>query len=151
RILITVKNALEKTELVQETTKLRKKILSKYEMIGESSSMLNIKNIIAKVAPTDARILITGPNGAGKELVARAVYEQSTRKSAPFVEVSCAAMPSALIGSEVSGHEKGAFTSAIKQRIGKFEQANEGTIFLDEIGDMSLSAQAKGLRVLQER
>ncbi|MCK9562370.1 MAG: sigma-54 dependent transcriptional regulator [Bacteroidales bacterium] len=151
RILITVKNALEKTELVQETTKLRKKILSKYEMIGESSSMLNIKNIIAKVAPTDARILITGPNGAGKELVARAVYEQSTRKSAPFVEVNCAAIPSELIESELFGHEKGAFTSAIKQRIGKFEQANEGTIFLDEIGDMSLSAQAKVLRVLQER
>lgn len=151
RILITVKNALEKTELVQETTKLRRKISSKYEMIGESAPMINIKNIIAKVAPTDARILITGPNGAGKELVARAVYEQSTRKKAPFVEVNCAAIPSELIESELFGHEKGAFTSAIKQRIGKFEQANEGTIFLDEIGDMSLSAQAKVLRVLQER
>ncbi len=151
RILITVKNALEKTELVQETTKLRRKISSKYEMIGESAPMMNIKNMIAKVAPTDARILITGPNGAGKELVARAVYEQSTRKKAPFVEVNCAAIPSELIESELFGHEKGAFTSAIKQRIGKFEQANEGTIFLDEIGDMSLSAQAKVLRVLQER
>lgn len=151
RILITVKNALDKTNLVQETTVLKRKVLSKYEMIGNSEALLHIKEIIAKIAPTDARVLITGPNGAGKELVARAIHDQSIRKAAPFVEVNCAAIPSELIESELFGHEKGAFTSAIKTRIGKFEQAEGGTIFLDEIGDMSLSAQAKVLRALQEK
>ena len=151
RILITVKNALEKTVLVQETTKLRKKISSKYEMIGASAPMMKIRDMIAKVSSTDARVLITGPNGAGKELVARAIHEQSSRNLGPFIEVNCAAIPSELIESELFGHEKGAFTSAVKQRIGKFEQAEGGTIFLDEIGDMSLSAQAKVLRALQER
>ncbi|HON52841.1 MAG TPA: sigma-54 dependent transcriptional regulator [Bacteroidales bacterium] len=151
RILITVKNALDKTSLVQETTVLKRKVLSKYEMIGNSEALTHIKEIIAKIAPTDARVLITGPNGAGKELVARAIHDQSNRKNAPFVEVNCAAIPSELIESELFGHEKGAFTSAIKTRIGKFEQAEGGTIFLDEIGDMSLSAQAKVLRALQEK
>jgi DNA-binding NtrC family response regulator len=151
RILITVKNALDKTSLVQETTVLKRKVLSKYEMIGNSEALTHIKEIITKIAPTDARVLITGPNGAGKELVARAIHDQSNRKNAPFVEVNCAAIPSELIESELFGHEKGAFTSAIKTRIGKFEQAEGGTIFLDEIGDMSLSAQAKVLRALQEK
>ncbi|HPH15645.1 MAG TPA: sigma-54 dependent transcriptional regulator [Bacteroidales bacterium] len=151
RILITVKNALDKTNLVQETTVLKRKVLSKYEMIGNSDALKQITGIIEKIAPTDARVLITGPNGSGKELVARAIHSQSNRKSAPFVEVNCAAIPSELIESELFGHEKGAFTSAIKTRIGKFEQAEGGTIFLDEIGDMSLSAQAKVLRALQEK
>ncbi|MFO7869046.1 MAG: sigma-54 dependent transcriptional regulator [Bacteroidales bacterium] len=151
RVMITVKNALDKSVLLNETSHLKKKISSKYEMIGESKPMMHIKEMIQKIAPTDARVLITGPNGSGKELVARAVHEHSERAKAPFVEVNCAAIPSELIESELFGHEKGAFTSAIKQRIGKFEQAQGGTIFLDEIGDMSLSAQAKVLRVLQEQ
>lgn len=150
RILITVKNALDKTQLVQETKKLKKKIASKYEMIGNSKPLASIRDMIAKVAPTDARVLITGSNGTGKELVAKAIHEQSNRVAMPFIEVNCAAIPSELIESELFGHEKGAFTSAIKDRKGKFEQADGGTIFLDEIGDMSLSAQAKVLRVLQE-
>ena len=151
RILITTRNALEKNVLVQETSKLKKKILSQYEMIGNSAALQAIKTDIAKIAPTDARVLITGPNGAGKELVARAIHEQSTRAKAPFVEVNCAAIPTELIESELFGHEKGAFTSAVKTRTGKFEQAEGGTIFLDEIGDMSLTAQAKVLRALQEK
>ncbi|MDR0940866.1 MAG: sigma-54 dependent transcriptional regulator [Bacteroidales bacterium] len=151
RILITTRNALEKNVLVQETSKLKKKISSQYEMIGNSAALQAIKHDIAKIAPTDARVLITGPNGAGKELVARAIHEQSARAKAPFVEVNCAAIPTELIESELFGHEKGAFTSAVKTRIGKFEQAEGGTIFLDEIGDMSLTAQAKVLRALQEK
>lgn len=151
RILITTRNALEKNILVQETSKLKKKISSKYEMIGNSAALQAIKNDIAKIAPTDARVLITGPNGAGKELVARALHEQSARAKAPFIEVNCAAIPTELIESELFGHEKGAFTSAVKTRVGKFEQAEGGTIFLDEIGDMSLTAQAKVLRALQEK
>lgn len=150
RILVTVRNALEKKTLVTETTSLKKKISSKHQMIGESSAIKKVKDMIEKVAPTDARVLITGKNGTGKEVVARWLHEKSNRNKAPFVEVNCAAIPSELIESELFGHEKGAFTSAIKQRKGKFEQANEGTIFLDEIGDMSLSAQAKVLRALQE-
>ncbi len=151
RILVTVRNALDKKNLVQETKMLKKKINNKYQMIGESAPLKKIFDIVGKVAPTDARVLITGPNGSGKELVARALHEQSNRKDAPFVEVNCAAIPSELIESELFGHEKGAFTSAIKTRIGKFEQADGGTLFLDEIGDMSLSAQAKVLRALQEQ
>lgn len=151
RILITVKHALDRTVLVKETVSLKKKISSKYQMIGESAPMKQIKDMIEKVAQTDARVLITGPNGAGKELVARDIHEKSPRSSGPFIEVNCAAIPSELIESELFGHEKGAFTSAIKQRLGKFEQAQGGTIFLDEIGDMSLSAQAKVLRALQEQ
>ena len=150
RILVTVKNALDKTILVQETKILKKKIENKYQMIGNSSALNEIREMISKVAGTDARVLITGGNGTGKELVARAIHDQSHRASGPFVEVNCAAIPSELIESELFGHEKGAFTSAIKQRKGKFEQAENGTIFLDEIGDMSLSAQAKVLRALQE-
>lgn len=151
RILVTVRNALDKKNLVQETAILKKKVGSKYQMIGNSEPLQKIQEIIGKVAPTDARVLITGPNGSGKELVARALHDQSNRKSAPFVEVNCAAIPSELIESELFGHEKGSFTSAIKTRIGKFEQADGGTLFLDEIGDMSLSAQAKVLRALQEQ
>lgn len=151
RILVTVRNALDKKNLVQETKMLKKTINNKYQMIGESEPLKKIFEIVEKVAPTDARVLITGPNGSGKELVARALHEQSNRKDAPFVEVNCAAIPSELIESELFGHEKGAFTSAIKTRIGKFEQADGGTLFLDEIGDMSLSAQAKVLRALQEQ
>ncbi len=158
RILVTVRNALEKKNLVQETTKLKqettmlkKKIGSKYQMIGKSEPLQKIFDIINKVAPTDARVLITGPNGSGKELIARALHNQSNRSNAPFVEVNCAAIPSELIESELFGHEKGAFTSAVKTRIGKFEQADGGTLFLDEIGDMSLAAQAKVLRALQEQ
>lgn len=150
RLLITLRNALDKTSLVAETKTLKKKIAHKYDMIGESEPIAMVKEIIEKVAPTDARVLITGPNGSGKELVARWVHEKSNRASAPFVEVNCAAIPSELIESELFGHEKGSFTSAVKQRIGKFEQADNGTLFLDEIGDMSLSAQAKVLRALQE-
>ena len=151
RILVTVRNALDKKNLVQETAILKKKVGSKYQMIGQSEALQKIQEIIGKVAPTDARVLITGPNGSGKELVARALHDQSNRKNAPFVEVNCAAIPSELIESELFGHEKGSFTSAIKTRIGKFEQADGGTLFLDEIGDMSLSAQAKVLRALQEQ
>ena len=151
RLLITVKHALEKTELVTETKTLKRKISKTYEMVGDSEPIARVKEIIEKVAPTDARVLITGSNGTGKELVARWLHEKSNRHGAAFVEVNCAAIPSELIESELFGHEKGAFTSAIKQRIGKFEQADGGTIFLDEIGDMSLSAQAKVLRALQER
>ncbi len=150
RLLITVRNAMDKKSLVAETKQLRKRISRGYEMIGSSDAMLHIQETIAKVAPTDARVLITGENGVGKELVARRIHELSNRANGPLVEVNCAAIPSELIESELFGHEKGSFTSAIKQRIGKFEQANGGTLFLDEIGDMSLDAQAKMLRALQE-
>jgi len=150
RIMVTVRNALDKTNLIQETKVLKKKVNMKYQMIGEAEAILKVKGMIEKVAPTDARVLITGENGTGKEVVARWLHEKSNRASQPFIEVNCAAIPSELIESELFGHEKGAFTSAIKQRKGKFEQADGGTIFLDEIGDMSLSAQAKVLRALQE-
>ncbi len=150
RLLVVIRNALDKTTLVTETKILKKKVDKKYAMIGESLAIHKLRQMIEMVAPTDARVLITGDNGTGKEVVARHIYQQSHRVNAPFVEVNCAAIPSELIESELFGHEKGAFTSAIKTRIGKFEQANEGTIFLDEIGDMSLSAQAKVLRCLQE-
>ncbi len=150
RLLISVRNALDKSVLVNETKVLRKKISGQYQMIGNSPAILHVRELIDKVAPTEARVMITGENGTGKEVVARLLFQQSNRANAPFVEVNCAAIPSELIESELFGHEKGAFTSAIKQRIGKFEQADGGTIFLDEIGDMSLSAQTKVLRVLQE-
>jgi DNA-binding NtrC family response regulator len=150
RLEITLRNALDKTSLIRETRNLKKKISKKYEMIGESSAVQEMKEMIDKVAPTDARVLITGPNGSGKELVAKSLHENSKRINGPMVEVNCAAIPSELIESELFGHEKGSFTSAIKQRIGKFELAEAGTLFLDEIGDMSLSAQAKVLRALQE-
>ncbi|MBS1589000.1 MAG: sigma-54-dependent Fis family transcriptional regulator [Bacteroidetes bacterium] len=150
RLLITIRNAMDKKILVAETKQLRKKVSKISEMIGESAPMKSIKETIEKVAPTDARVLITGDNGAGKELVARRIHELSHRSNAPLIEVNCAAIPSELIESELFGHEKGSFTSAIKQRIGKFEQANGGTLFMDEIGDMSLDAQAKVLRALQE-
>jgi len=150
RLLITVRNALDINSLVVETKSLKRKIAKRHQMIGASIAIEKVRMMIERVAPTDARVLITGENGTGKEVVARLLYEQSNRVNAPFVEVNCAAIPSELIESELFGHEKGAFTSAIKQRIGKFEQADTGTIFLDEIGDMSLSAQTKVLRVLQE-
>lgn len=150
RLLITVRNALEKGTLVKETKVLKRKVSKTKEILGASEGISLIKESIEKVAPTDARVLITGANGSGKELVARWLHEKSNRSSAPLVEVNCAAIPSELIESELFGHEKGSFTSAVKQRIGKFEQANGGTLFLDEIGDMSLSAQAKVLRALQE-
>ena len=150
RLLITIRNAMDKTNLVAETKVLKRKVSKVEEMIGESGPIVRIKETIEKVAPTDARILITGENGVGKELVARWVHEKSNRATCPLVEVNCAAIPSELIESELFGHEKGSFTSAVKQRIGKFEQAHGGTLFLDEIGDMSLSAQAKVLRALQE-
>jgi DNA-binding NtrC family response regulator len=150
RLLITLRNALERSDLISETRILKRKITKTNEMIGESKAILKIKEMIDRVAPTDARVLVTGENGTGKELVARWLHEKSQRASAPFVEVNCAAIPSELIESELFGHEKGAFTSAHKQRKGKFEQANGGTLFLDEIGDMSLSAQSKVLRALQE-
>ena len=150
RILITIKNATEKTSLVKETKILRKKTNSKYEIVGESESIKHVKDVIARVAATEARVLITGSNGTGKELVAHNLHMLSNRSGAPFVEVNCAAIPGELIESELFGHEKGSFTSAIKQHKGKFEQAEGGTLFLDEIGDMSLAAQAKVLRVLQE-
>ncbi len=150
RLLVTLKNALERSDLVGETKRLRKKISRKYTIVGESEPIQKVKAMIDKVAATDARVLITGANGTGKELVARELHEKSTRAGGPFIEVNCAAIPSELIESELFGHEKGAFTSAHKQRLGKFEQAQGGTIFLDEIGDMSLSAQAKVLRALQE-
>jgi DNA-binding NtrC family response regulator len=150
RLLITIRNALDKSTLITETKVLKKKVSKGFEMVGESDAIQGVRQIIEKVAPTDARVLITGANGTGKELVARSLHDQSTRAPGPFIEVNCAAIPSELIESELFGHEKGAFTSAIKQRKGKFEQADGGTIFLDEIGDMSLSAQAKVLRALQE-
>lgn len=150
RLLVTVRNALDKSELVEETKVLRRKISKAYDMVGESEAIAQIKTMIDRVAPTDARVLITGENGTGKEVAARWIHDKSNRLKGPFVEVNCAAIPSELIESELFGHEKGAFTSANKQRKGKFEQANGGTIFLDEIGDMSLSAQAKVLRALQE-
>lgn len=150
RILITIKNAGERTVLTVQNKALKKKVYGA-DMIGESAPMLQVKNIIEKVAPTDARVLIMGPNGSGKELVARNLHGQSNRSIMPFVELNCAAIPSELIESELFGHEKGSFTSAIKQHKGKFEQADGGTLFLDEIGDMSLAAQAKVLRVLQEK
>lgn len=150
RLLVTVRNALDKTSLVTETKQLKKKISKTFDIIGESKAIKDIKDIIEKVAPTEARVLITGGNGSGKELVARWLHEKSNRAGGPLVEVNCAAIPSELIESELFGHEKGAFTSAVAQRKGKFEQAEGGTIFLDEIGDMSLSAQAKVLRALQE-
>ncbi len=157
RILITIKNATdkatlveEKTRLTNETTRLTKKVYGQ-QMIGESPAILRIKEMIDRVAPTDARVLITGSNGTGKELVARSLHQKSHRSALPYIEVNCAAIPSELIESELFGHEKGAFTSAIKQHKGKFEQADGGTLFLDEIGDMSLAAQAKVLRVLQEK
>jgi two-component system nitrogen regulation response regulator NtrX len=150
RLLISVRNALGKKQLVQETKTLKKKIDKSLEMIGHSEALQFIQKTIEKVAPTDARVLITGPNGSGKELIAKSLHAKSNRNQEVFIEVNCAAIPSELIESELFGHEKGAFTSAIKQRIGKFEQAHGGTLFLDEIGDMSLSAQAKVLRALQE-
>ncbi len=150
RLLITIRNAMDKSSLVTETKILKKKVNKKYEIIGESKALQSIVDMADRVAKTDARVLITGGNGSGKELVARRIHDQSNRSSGPFIEVNCAAIPSELIESELFGHEKGAFTSAVKQHIGKFEQANGGTLFLDEIGDMSLSAQAKVLRVLQE-
>lgn len=150
RLLITIRNAVEKNNLVVETKVLKRKVTKTRDIIGETQSIEKIKETIEKVAPTDARVLITGENGTGKELVARWIHEKSNRSNAPLIEVNCAAIPSELIESELFGHEKGAFTTAIKQRIGKFEQAHGGTLFLDEIGDMSLSAQAKVLRVIQE-
>jgi two-component system, NtrC family, nitrogen regulation response regulator NtrX len=150
RLLVSVRNALDRSNLVTETKILKKKISKTYEMVGTSGALGRVKQAIDKVAPTDARVLITGPNGSGKELVARAIHEHSNRSNGPLIEVNCAAIPSELIESELFGHEKGSFTSAVKQRIGKFEQANGGTLFLDEVGDMSLSAQAKVLRALQE-
>ncbi|HNQ37505.1 MAG: sigma-54-dependent Fis family transcriptional regulator [Prolixibacteraceae bacterium] len=150
RLLITIRNAMDKSVLVTETKILKKKVSKRFEIVGESEAILKVVEMADRVARTDARVLITGSNGTGKELVARRIHEMSLRAAGPFVEVNCAAIPSELIESELFGHEKGAFTSAIKQRKGKFEQANGGTLFLDEIGDMSLSAQAKVLRALQE-
>src|SRR5574344_675933 len=150
RILITIKNASDKVNLTTQNKALKKKVYGA-DMIGDSAPMQHVRDMIAKVAPTDARVLITGPNGSGKELVARNLHQQSNRSAMPFIEVNCAANPGELIESELFGHEKGSFTSAIKQHKGKFEQADGGTLFLDEIGDMSLAAQAKVLRVLQER
>lgn len=150
RLLITIRNAMDKTNLVAETKVLKRKVSKIDEMIGESEGIIKIRDTIDKVAPTEARILVTGENGVGKELVAKWVHEKSNRASSPLIEVNCAAIPSELIESELFGHEKGSFTSAVKQRIGKFEQAHGGTLFLDEIGDMSLNAQAKVLRALQE-
>ncbi len=152
RLLITIRNALENQLLSNETKVLKSKIINKdYEIVGQSEAIKDVKNIIEKVAPTDAKVLITGPNGSGKELVARQIHGQSKRSRFPFVEVNCAAIPTELIESELFGHEKGSFTSAIKNRVGKFEQASGGTLFLDEIGDMSLAAQAKVLRAIQEK
>lgn len=150
RLLLTVRNALDKSNLQTETKRLKKKISKGFDIVGESAAIAAIKQTIEKVAPTEARVLITGENGTGKELVARWLHDKSHRANGPLVEVNCAAIPSELIESELFGHEKGSFTSAVKQRIGKFEQATGGTLFLDEIGDMSLSAQAKVLRALQE-
>ena len=150
RLLVSTRNALDKNKLVKETKNLKKKIERNYEMIGESACIKKLRHLVELISKTDSRVLITGDNGTGKEVVARQIYQNSPRADKPFIEVNCAAIPSELIESELFGHEKGAFTSAIKQRIGKFEQADGGTIFLDEIGDMSLSAQAKVLRCLQE-
>ena len=150
RLLITIRNALERKDLVTETQALKRRVNKTYEIVGQSPAITQVLEIIERVAPTDARVLITGNNGTGKELVARWLHEKSARAGGPFVEVNCAAIPSELIESELFGHEKGSFTSAYKDRKGKFEAANKGTIFLDEIGDMSLSAQAKVLRCLQE-
>jgi two-component system nitrogen regulation response regulator NtrX len=150
RLLNTVRNALDRNNLVKENKSLKKKVSRKYQMIGQSNAIKEVQEIIEKVAPTDARVLITGPNGTGKELVAHWIHEKSDRAKGPMIEVNCAAIPSELIESELFGHKKGAFTSAIRDKAGKFELANNGTLFLDEIGDMSLSAQAKVLRVLQE-
>lgn len=150
RLLVSTRNALDKNKLVKETKTLKKKIQRNYEMIGESPCVKKLRHLIELISKTDTRVLITGDNGTGKEVVARQIYQNSPRADKPFIEVNCAAIPSELIESELFGHEKGAFTSAVKQRIGKFEQADGGTIFLDEIGDMSLSAQAKVLRCLQE-
>lgn len=150
RLLITIRNAVEKKELINQTRQLKREIDKKYEIVGESESIRALKKMIARIAPTLSRVLIIGENGTGKELVARQIHEQSTRSKSPFIEVNCAAIPSELIESQLFGHEKGSFTSAIKQRRGDFELASGGTLFLDEIGDMSLSAQAKVLRALQE-
>jgi two-component system nitrogen regulation response regulator NtrX len=150
RLLITIRNALERGSLITQTKVLKKQVSKKFEIVGSSPSIIAVKEMIERVAPTEARVLITGANGTGKELVAHQMHEKSNRARGPFVEVNCAAIPSELIESELFGHEKGSFTSAIKQRIGKFEQATGGTIFLDEVGDMSLAAQAKVLRALQE-
>jgi two-component system nitrogen regulation response regulator NtrX len=150
RLLITIRNAMDKNTLVKETKVLKKKVAGIQEIIGQTTPIIKIKETIEKVAATDARVLVTGENGSGKELVARWLHEKSNRAGGPLIEVNCAAIPSELIESELFGHEKGSFTSAVKQRIGKFEQASGGTLFLDEIGDMSLSAQAKVLRALQE-
>jgi len=150
RLLITLRNAIDKKALVSQTKILKKEIQKKYEIVGNSPAMLQLKEMITRVAPTSARVLISGENGTGKELVARQIHEQSNRTKSPFLEVNCAAIPSELIESQLFGHEKGSFTSAIKQRRGDFELAHGGTLFLDEIGDMSLSAQAKVLRALQE-
>lgn len=150
RLLITIRNATDKSKLITQTQVLRNKVSKMYEIVGESEAIRKVKEMIDRVAPTEARVLITGANGTGKELVAHQIHEKSQRAKGPFIEVNCAAIPSELIESELFGHEKGSFTSAIKQRIGKFEQASGGTLFLDEIGDMSLSAQAKVLRALQE-
>ncbi len=150
RLLITVRNALDKGDLVNETRKLQAKVHGVQEILGNSPSIVSIRETIDRVAPTEARVLVTGENGSGKELVARWIHEKSNRNKKPLIEVNCAAIPTELIESELFGHEKGSFTSAVKQRIGKFEQADGGTLFLDEIGDMSLSAQAKVLRALQE-
>ncbi len=150
RLLVSVRNALDKSSLVTETKVLKKKINKTFDILGKSPAIEEVRKTIEKVAPTDARVFVTGPNGSGKELVAKWLHAKSNRASGPMVEVNCAAIPGELIESELFGHEKGSFTSAIKQRIGKFEQANGGTLFLDEIGDMSLSAQAKVLRALQE-
>jgi len=150
RLLITIRNALERGSLISQTKVLKKQVSRKFEIVGTSTAIMLVKEMIDRVAPTEARVLITGANGTGKELVAHQIHEKSNRARGPFVEVNCAAIPSELIESELFGHEKGSFTSAIKQRIGKFEQATGGTIFLDEVGDMSLAAQAKVLRALQE-
>lgn len=150
RLLVTLRNALDRSTLVAETKTLKKKVNTKYKMIGETPAMLKVKEMIERVAPTDARVLITGSNGTGKEAVAHWIHEKSNRASSPFVEVNCAAIPSELIESELFGHVKGSFTGAVKDKAGKFEQADGGTLFLDEIGDMSLAAQAKVLRALQE-
>ncbi len=150
RLLITTKNALDKKKLVQETKVLKRKVSKKHQMVGESEGIRHVRSLIERVAPTEARVLITGENGTGKEIVARLIHEQSNRAQKPLVEVNCAAIPSELIESVLFGHEKGSFTGAVRQQIGKFEQADQGTLFLDEIGDMSLDAQAKVLRALQE-
>jgi len=150
RLLITLRNAIDKTDLLSQTKQLKKEVNKKYEIIGENNKILELREMISKVAPTNARVLISGENGTGKELVARQIHLQSERTKSPFIEVNCAAIPSELIESQLFGHEKGSFTSAVKQRNGDFELAHGGTLFLDEIGDMSLSAQAKVLRALQE-